>query len=134
MTSLSTTEKDAQVGKLWVRVAALTATVADLQGRLAKKKRELQQVTWSSDGLNKPKWKCLRLVGNKLMGGQEGHTVHNLKRVAQSDLMETHAAAAMRGHRALGLKAECSCGKVHPGVFPAAVPVQYGARRKDSVV
>ncbi|WP_295386008.1 hypothetical protein [uncultured Thiodictyon sp.] len=45
--------------------------------------------------MNKPKWKWLRLVGEKPMGGQEGHTVHNLKRVAQPDLMETHAAAAV---------------------------------------
>ena len=60
-----------------------------------EKKRELQQVTGSSDGVNKPKWKWLRLVGEKPMGGQEGHTVHNLKRVAQPDLMETHAAAAV---------------------------------------
>jgi uncharacterized small protein (DUF1192 family) len=33
---LSAAEKDALIGELWARVAALTVTVAELQGRLAK--------------------------------------------------------------------------------------------------
>lgn len=36
---LSAAEKDALIGELWSRVAALTATVAEMQGRLAKNSR-----------------------------------------------------------------------------------------------
>jgi transposase len=159
---LSVAEKDALIGELWARVAALTATVAELQGRLAKNSRNSSKPP-SSDGLNKPKPKSLRPKGEKPTGGQQGHPGHTLKRVAQPDLIEIHAPAShcdvcyrpvgeaavvetrqvfdlpplrceVTEHRVL--EAPCACGKVHRGVFPAAVtaPVQYGPRSKAAVV
>ena len=87
---LSAAEKDALIGELWARVVALTATVAELQGRLAKNSRNSSKPP-SSDGLNKPKPKSLRQKGKKPTGGQKGHIGHTLTRVAQPDLIETHA-------------------------------------------
>ena len=159
---LSAAEKDALIGELWARVAALTVTVAELQGRLAKNSRNSSKPP-SSDGLNKPKPKSLRPVGEKSTGSQKGHAGHTLKRVASPDRIETHAPASHCDvcHRPLStavavearlvfdlpplqcevtehqvLQAPCTCGKVHLGTFPAAVtaPVQYGPRCKAAVV
>lgn len=160
--SLSVAEKDALIRALWARVVALTATVEELQGRLAKNSRNSSKPP-SSDGLNRPQPKSLRPCGERSTGGQKGHTGHTLKRVAQPDRIETHAPASHCDacHRPLGLAAvvetrqvfdlpplrcavtehqvlevQCLCGKVHRGTFPAAVsaPVQYGAHAKAAVV
>jgi transposase len=90
---LNAAEKDTLIGALWVRVAALTVTVTELQGRLAKNSRNSSKPP-SSDGLNKPKPKSLRPVGEKSTGGQQGHAGHTLKRVASPDRIETHAPAS----------------------------------------
>ena len=162
LTHLSVAEKDALIGALWARVVALAATVAELQGRLAKNSRNSSKPP-SSDGLNKPQPKSLRTRGEKPTGGQTGHAGHTLKRVAQPDRLQTHAPASHCDacHRPLGtaavvetrqvfdlpplqcevtehqvLAAPCLCGAVHRGVFPAGVsaPVQYGPRSKAAVV
>lgn len=159
---LSAAEKDALIRELWVRVAALTATVEELHGRLAKNSHNSSKPP-SSDGLNKPKPKSLRTRGEKPTGGQKGHAGHTLKRVGQPDRIQTHAPASQCDacHRPLGeavvverrqvfdlpplrcevtehqvLEAQCTCGKIHRGVFPATVsaPVQYGAHSKAAVV
>ncbi len=103
LTPLSATEKDALIGELWACVVALTATVAELQGRLAKNSRNSSKPP-SADGLNKPQPKSLRTRGEKPMGGQRGHTGHTLQRVAQPDRIETHdpASECAVGHRPLG--------------------------------
>jgi len=162
LTQLSATEKDALIGELWARVVALTATVAELQGRLAKNSRNSSKPP-SSDGLNKPKPKSLRTRGEKPTGGQPGHAGYTLKRVASPDRIERHAPASQCDvcHRPLDaavvvetrqvfdlpplrgevtehqvLEAPCRCGAVHRGTFPPAVsaPVQYGPRSKVAVI
>lgn len=162
LTQLSATEKDALIRELWTCVVALTATVAELQGRLAKNSRNSSQPP-SSDGLNKPQPKSLRTRGEKPMGGQRGHSGHTLQRVAPPDRIETHDPASECAvcHRPLGSavvverrqvfdlpplqcevtehqvrEVQCLCGAVHRGVFPVAVsaPVQYGPRSKAAVV
>jgi transposase len=159
---LSVAEKDALIGDLWARVVALTATVAELQGRLAKNSRNSSKPP-SSDGLNKPKPKSLRICGSKPTGGQKGHTGHTLQRVARPDRIETHAPARQCDACQLPLSAavvvetrqvfdlpplqcevtehqvlelHCTCGKVHRGTFPAGVsaPVHYGPDSKAAVV
>jgi transposase len=162
LTRLSAAEKDALIEALWARVAALAATVEELKGRLAKNSRNSSKPP-SSDGLNKPKPKSLRTRGEKPTGGQKGHTGHTLKRVAQPDRIQTHPPASqcdtcdrpldtavvvetrqvfdlpplrceVTEHQVL--EAQCTCGKVHRGTFPAAVsaPVQYGPHSKAAVV
>ena len=162
LTRLSAAEKDALIGELWARVAALTAAVAELHGRLAKNSRNSSKPP-SSDGLNKPKPKSLRTPGEKPSGGQAGHAGHTLERVTPPDRIETHGPAShcevcqrpvsgavvvetrqvfdlpplrceVTEHQVL--EAQCPCGKVHRGQFPAAVtaPVQYGPRSKAAVV
>lgn len=169
---LSVADKDTLIGELWplralvvdlsAQVADLTARVTELQGRLAKNSRNSSKPP-SSDGLNKPKPKSLRPVGEKSTGGQPGHAGHTLKRVASPDRIETHAPAShcdvcqrplstavvvetrqvfdlpplrceVTEHQVL--QTQCTCGKVHLGRFPAAVtaPVQYGPRSKAAVV
>jgi transposase len=159
---LSVAEKDALIVDLWARVAVLTATVAELQGRLAKNSRNSSKPP-SSDGLHKPKPKSLRPKGEKPKGGQPGHAGSTLTRVAQPDRIETHAPAnqcevcqrplsaavvvetrqvfdlpplrcEVTEHQIL--EAQCACGMVHRGTFPAAVsaPVQYGPHSKALVV
>ena len=168
---LSVAEKDDLIRELWPlralvrqlseQVAALTAKVADLEGRLAKNSRNSSKPP-SSDGF-KPKPKSQRKAGQKPTGGQKGHTGHTLKKVAEVDHIESHAPPSLCDacHRPLSattivetrqvfdipplhhevtehqmLEARCACGKVHHGEFPAGVsaPVQYGPRLKAAVV
>ena len=147
---------------MWARVAALAATVEELQGQLAKNSRNSSKPP-SSDGLNKPQPKSLRTPGEEPTGGQKGHIGHTLERVEQPDRIEMHGPAShcdacqrplemamvvetcqgfdlpplrceVTEHRVL--EARCTCGHVHRRVFPAGVsaPVQYGPRSKAAVV
>lgn len=151
----------AQVKALTAQVEALTAKVADLEGRLAKNSRDSSKPP-SADGF-RSKPKSRRKAGQKSTGGQKGHAGHTLKKVAQVDHIETHAPPSQceACHRPLSdtaivetrqvfdipllhhettehrvLEAQCTCGKVHRGEFPAGVaaPVQYGPRIKATVV
>lgn len=159
---LSIAEKDDLIRALFAQVAALTAKVAELEGRLALNSRNASKPP-SSDGLNKPKPKSQRKAGQNPTGGQKGHAGHTLKKAAQPDHIETHSPPSHceACHRPLPtavvvetrqvfdipplrhevtehwvLEACCACGKVHRGEFPAAVsaPVQYGSRIKAAVV
>ena len=159
---LSVAQKDDLIRALFAQVAAVTAKVAELEGRLAQNSRNSSKPP-SSDGMGKPKPKSQRRSGQKPTGGQKGHAGHTLKKVAQPDHIETHSPPNHCDvcHRPLAcavvaetrqvfdipplrhevtehrvLEARCLCGKVHRGKFPAAVsaPVQYGPRIKASVV
>ena len=149
------------VRQLSEQVAALTCKVAELEGRLAQNSRNSSKPP-SSDGF-KPKPKSQRKAGQKPRGGQKGHTGRTLKKAAAVDHIETHAPpshcdACLRPLSATAvvetrqvfdiprlhheitehqvLEAQCACGKVHRGEFPAEVtaPVQYGPRIKAAVV
>jgi|GWRWMinimDraft_7_1066015.scaffolds.fasta_scaffold01701_1 transposase len=159
---LSVTEKDDLIRALFAQVAALTAKVAELEGRLALNSHNSSKPP-STDGLNKPQPKSLRQAGQKPKGGQQGHKGHTLKQVEHPDHIESHSPPSHCAacHRPLTdavvvetrqvfdipplrhevtehrvLEACCTCGKVHRGGFPAEVsaPVQYGARIKAAVV
>ncbi|MHB1590879.1 MAG: DUF6444 domain-containing protein [Sulfuricella sp.] len=87
---LSIAEKDDLIRALFAQVAALTAKVTELEGRLALNSQNSSKPP-SSDGLNKPKPKSQRKAGQNPTGGQKGHTGHTLKKVAQPDHIETHS-------------------------------------------
>lgn len=159
---LSIAEKDELILALFSQVAALTAKVAELEGRLALNSHNSSKPP-STDGLNKPKPKSLRQAGKKPTGGQQGHKGHTLARVEHPDHIESHSPPShctachhllpvavvvetrqvfdipplcyeVTEHRLL--EACCTCGKVHRGEFPAAVsaPAHYGPRIKAAVV
>ena len=159
---LSIAEKDDLIRALFAQVAALTAKVVELEGRLAQNSRNSSKPP-STDGLHKPKPKSQRKAGQNPTGGQKGHTGHTLKKVAQPDHIETHFPPSHCDtcHRPLPtamvvetrqvfdipplrhevtehrvFEARCACGKVHRGKFPAAIsaPVQYGPYIKATVV
>lgn len=152
----------AQVKVLTGQVAALTAKVGELEGRLALNSRNSSKPP-STDGMNKPKPKSQRQAGQNPSGGQKGHGGHTLERVARPDHIKTHRPPAHRSvcHRPLAggtvvetrqvfdlpaLHCEvtehqvtairCPCGKICRGEFPEGVlaPVQYGPRIKAAVV
>ncbi len=165
---LSVAEKDAliraqftQIQVLVAEVAALTAKVAELEGRLALNSRNSSKPP-SSEGYGKPKPKSLRRPGKNPPGGQKGHEGQTLKRAESPDHIVLHAPRAIcecglplpeatgveapqvfdlpslhyevTEHRVL--EACCACGKRHRGEFPEGVkaPVQYGPGLKGAAV
>jgi transposase len=97
---LSVTEKDeliraliARVQTLTAEMAALTAKVVELEGRLAQNSRNSSQPP-SSDGDGKPKPKSLRKAGQNPTGGQKGHPGHTLKKTDSPDPLVIQALPA----------------------------------------
>lgn len=148
---LSVSEKDELIRALFAQVAALTAKVTELEGRLALNSQNSSKPP-STDGLNKPKpkpkSKSLRQAGQKPTSGQPGHTGHTLKQVAHPDHIEIHAppshcsaclhpltdGVVVEARQVFDipplcyevterhvLEARCMCGKVYRGEFPAEV-------------
>jgi transposase len=165
---LSVAEKDAliraqfaQIQVLVAEVAALTAKVAELEGRLGLNSRNSSKPP-SSEGYGKPKPKSLRRLGKDPPGGQKGHEGHTLQEAESPDHIVLHAPRAICAcglplpeatvvearqvfdlpsmhyevteHRVLA--ACCACGKRHRGEFPEGVnaPVQYGPGLKAAAV
>lgn len=144
-----------QMEALKRELAITVAALAECQGRLALNSTNSSKPP-SSDGLNKPKTKSLRQSGKRRSGGQPGHPGKTLRQVAEPDHVEQHGPAPQcdacglmlqaevvqvrqvfdlpaRRHEVTEhqlMRAQCQCGKVHSGVFPADVvaPVQYGPR------
>jgi transposase len=144
-----------QMEALKRELAITVAALVECQGRLALNSTNSSKPP-SSDGLNKPKPKSQRQSGKRLSGGQPGHPGKTLRQVAEPDHVEQHGPAPQCDACGLMLQAEvvqvrqvfdlpakrhevtehqlmqaqCQCGKVHRGVFPADVvaPVQYGPR------
>jgi transposase len=79
LSKLSHSEKDDLIRFLWSmlegqakQIAALQSQVAQLQSKLNKNSRNSSKPP-SSDGLNKPAPKSLRVAGKNPTGGQKGH-------------------------------------------------------------
>lgn len=144
---VSVAEKDHLIRALFTQVAALTAKVAELEGRLALNSHNASKPP-STDGLHKPKPKSLRKAGQNPTGGQPGHPGHPLKPVETPDHLEpplppSHCTAC---HPPLSdvvvvesrqgfdipplryevteydvLEACCTCGQVYRGEFPKGI-------------
>lgn len=169
LTQLSHSQKDDLIRVLWSmlqgqakQIAVLQAQVVELQSRLNKNSRNSSKPP-SSDGLNKPAPKSLRIAGQKPSGGQKGHAGNTLSQATEPDKIVIHNVPdqCQACQRALpfayvnetrqvldlpvlkfevtehhAMQAICSCGHVHTAEFPAGVnaSVQYGARAQAAMV
>ncbi|MDZ7938097.1 MAG: IS66 family transposase [Rhodoferax sp.] len=162
LSQLSHAEKDALILLQQGQIAALQEAVAQLQARLNMNSRNSSKPP-SSDGLNKPAPKSLRVAGQRPSGGQKGHPGSTLRQASQPDTVVVHdvpdqCQACQRKlrfgfvaetrqvwdlpvlkrevteHRAM--QAICTCGQVHTGQFPDGVSaaVQYGPRAQAAMV
>ena len=169
LTQLSHSQKDDLIRVLWSmlqaqakQIAALQSQVVELQSRLNKNSRNSSKPP-SSDGLNKPVPKSLRVAGEKPSGGQKGHAGNTLRQATEPDTIvvldvpdqcqacqrELPFAYVVEARQVFDLpvlrfevtehhamQAICSCGHVHTAEFPGGVnaSVQYGARAQAAMV
>lgn len=162
LNQLSHAEKDALILMLQEQVKALQDAVKQLQSKLNKNSHNSSKPP-SSDGLNKPAPKSLRVAGKKPTGGQHGHTGSTLRQATQPDKIVVHSVPdqcqacrqelpfayvnetrqvfdlpvlqfEVTEHHAM--QAICACGHVHTAEFPAGVnaAVQYGPRAQAAMV
>jgi transposase len=162
LSQLSHAEKDALILLLQGQIMALQEAVAQLQARLNVNSRNSSKPP-SSDGLNKPAPKSLRVGGQRPSGGQKGHPGSTLRQAAVPDTVVVHDVPdqcqacqqklrfgfvaetrqvwdlpvlkrEVTEHRAM--QAICTCGQVHTGQFPDGVSaaVQYGPRAQAAMV
>ena len=169
LSQLSHSQKDDLIRLLWSmiqrqskQIAALQLQVADVQSRLNKNSRNSSKPP-SSDGLNKPAPKSLRVAGKNKTGGQKGHPGRTLSQATEPDKVVVHGVPdhcqscdrrlpfayvsetrqvfdlpslqfVVTEHHAM--QAICSCGHVHTAEFPSGVnaPVQYGPRAQAAMV
>lgn len=169
LSELSHSEKDDLIRSLWSmlesqakQIAALQSQVAELQSKLNKNSRNSSKPP-SSDGLNKPAPKSLRVAGKNPTGGQKGHAGSTLRQATQPDKIVVHGIPdqcqacqqelpfayvvetrqvfdlpvlqfEVTEHHAM--QAICRCGHVHTAEFPAGVraTVQYGPRAQAAMV
>ena len=151
-----------QVQDLMAQMLVMQDRIKHLDGRLALNSKNSGKPP-SSDGLNKPAPKSLRMPGKKPNGGQPGHGGNTLRQSAHVDetivhQADTHCAAchlelrdhvvaetrqvfdlpklAMRTVEHRQMRSTCTCGAVHMGAWPAGVnaPAQYGASVKAMAV
>jgi transposase len=162
LNQLSHAVKDVLILMQQEQITKLEEEVKQLQGRLKLSSRNSSKPP-SSDGLNKPAPKSLRVAGQNPTGGQKGHPGSTLNQVAQPEKIVIHGVPAqcqacqktlpsayvvearqvfdlpevkyeVTEHQAM--QAVCSCGQVHTGEFPAGVnaTVQYGPRARAAMV
>ena len=169
LSELSRSEKDELIRSLRSmlesqarQIAALQTRVAELQSRLNKNSRNSSKPP-SSDGLNKPAPKSLRVAGKNPTGGQKGHAGSTLRRATQPDKIVVHGIPEqcqacqqelpfayvvetrqvfdlpvlqleVTEHHAM--QAICRCGHIHTAKFPAGVnaTVQYGPHAQAAMV
>ena len=169
LSQLSHSQKDDLIRLLWSmiqgqakQIAALQLQVAEVQSRLNKNSRNSSKPP-SSDGLNKPAPRSLRVAGENTTGGQKGHPGRTLSQATEPDKVVVHGVPdqcqscdrklpfayvsetrqvfelpvlqfEVTEHHAM--QAICSCGHVHTAEFPAGVnaTVQYGPRAQAAMV
>ena len=169
LSQLSHSQKDDLIRLLWSmiqgqakQIAALQLQVADVQSRLNKSSRNSSKPP-SSDGLNKPAPKSLRVAGENTTGGQKGHPGRTLSQATEPDKVVVHGVPdqcqscdrklpfayvsetrqvfelpvlqfEVTEHHVM--QAICSCGHVHTAEFPSGVnaSVQYGPRAQAAMV
>ncbi len=172
LTQLSHAQKDELIEALWPlrqqvpelleQMAVMQERIKQLEGRLALNSKNSGKPP-SSDGLNKPAPKSLRVAAEKPSGGQKGHPGSTLCKAAQPDRIVVHnvpdqCQACQRKlpfgfvnetrqvfdlpalrfevteHHAM--QAICACGHVHTAQFPTGVnaTVQYGPRAQAAMV
>ena len=172
LTQLSHVQKDELIRMLWplqqqvqnlmAQMAVMQERIKQLEGRLALNSKNSSKPP-SSDGMNKPAPKSLRIAGQNPTGGQKGHPGSTLCQVAQPDKIVIHDAPdqCQACHSKLtfayvaeirqvfdlpvvkyevtehhAMQAICSCGHVHTAEFPSGVraSVQYGPRAQAAMV
>ena len=143
-----------QVQELMKRIDGMQKAIDDLQGRLSLNSKNSSKPP-SSDGLNKPKPKSLRVGGQRPTGGQKGHPGGTLRQVAKPDTVITHdvpdqcqACQQRLGVAYVGevrqvfdlptlkyqvtehrvMQALCRCGHMHTGQFPSGRQCQRAIR------
>lgn len=162
LSQLSHAEKDALILMLQEQINALQAAVKQLQSRRNTNSRNSSKPP-SSDGMNKPAPKSLRVAGENPTGGQKGHTGRTLRQATQPDKIVVYGIPdqcqacdrklpfayvsetrqvfdlpvlqfEVTEHQAM--QAICACGHVHTAEFPAGVnaTVQYGPRAQAAMV
>ena len=151
-----------QVQQLAAQIAALQERSQHLSGRLSLNSNNSSKPP-SSDGLNKPAPKSLRVAGQRPTGGQKGHPGTTLRQASKPDKIVVHGVPQqcqacqsklpvayvgekrqvfdlptlqfeVTEHQAM--QAICACGQVHTGQFPAGVTtgVQYGPQAQGAMV
>jgi transposase len=172
LTTLSHGQKDELIRMLWplqqqvqdlmAQMVVMQERIKQLEGRLALNSRNSSKPP-SSEGLNKPAPKSLRVAGQNPNGGQKGHTGNTLSKAAQPDKIVIHDVPehCPACHAKLNfayvaetrqvfdlpvvkhevtehhvMQSICTCGQVHTGEFPATVSaaVQYGPRAQAAMV
>ena len=162
LNELSHVQKDALILMQQEQITVLQEAVRQMQSRLNMSSANSSKPP-SSDGLNKPAPKSLRVAGQRPSGGQKGHPGSTLCQAERPDKIVVHGVPdqckacqrklsfayvgetrqvfdlpALRfevtEHHAM--QAICSCGQVHTGAFPVSVnaPVQYGPRAQAAIV
>ena len=162
LNQLSHVQKDALILMQQEQITVLQEAVRQMQSRLNMSSANSSKPP-SSDGLNKPAPKSLRVAGQRPSGGQKGHPGSTLCQAERPDKIVVHGVPeqckacqrrlsfayvgetrqvfdlpALRfevtEHHAM--QAICSCGQVHSGEFPVSVnaPVQYGPRAQAAMV
>ena len=162
LSQLNHSQKDELIRLLWSTLEGQAKQIAQLQSRLNMNSRNSSKPP-SSDGLNKPAPKSLRIAGQRPTGGQKSHPGRTLSQSTEPDTIVVHDApkkcqACQRKlpfayvgetrqvfdlpvlqfevteHRAM--QAICACGHVHTAQFPTSVnaPVQYGPRAQAAMV
>lgn len=151
-----------QVADLMAQMTVLQERIKQLEARLALNSKNSSKPP-SSDGLNKPSPKSLRVAGQRPTGGQKGHPGSTLSQVTEPDQVVVHDVPnqcqacqqklpfayvfearqvfdlpvlrfEVTEHHAM--QAICACGQVHTAAFPAGVnaTVQYGPRAQAAMV